>query len=552
MPVADIPLVRDVSGQAGDGEKFEVDPRALRLIRSEVALRELVLPFAIQDDVAAGKRTVLVACRDADDVETRSLLRQQLGAQVGFTLFTVPIETLHRALRAAFPNESVGIGATTSLGVQLRDAAYALAMDRRASDIHIESHRDYDALGHDDYLGAVSINVDGHLHDVTETLVRQLLGKTGKISIPKRDLTALITSIKVAANMEDDFAMPASGGYTVKHSGRPFSLRIETWSSIDGPCMVLRVIDQSARPLRLHEIGMSAEMQAIVRESIAERSGLVLVNGQTENGKNFTAIAILLEVVTPDRSTQTLENPAELRIGHRVIQNEINVRAGRTWEVELESLMRRNPKNIYISETRSAATAAVMCEAVRAGQFGISTLHTTTCLQAIDRMTSPHLKLSRADVASVTKLLIAQRLVRRLCSCAKLAPTTEHQRDLMRRIGLQPLDEAMVAVGCDTCFGVGYHGRVGVFEVMPFTRGLAEIVGDQRRSSAEIEAYARANVGYKPMIYDGVRHIVEHTTSFDEVFAKVYGWRAEAEHHAAAEAAAIAAPVDRDLVGAAL
>jgi len=511
------------------GADLTFERSALMALRADVALREEILPLRIVS--TDGARTITVAVENASDV-TKQMRCKQLFPNVKVAYQSAPIGALRAALKSAYPNASVAIvGAQTSPGVRLRERVYEIALDRHSSDIHIEAHQPYDENGIGSFEGRVMMNLDGQLRDVTRVVVRDVYGPDSALqSIPRVDFDQLVNSQKAIANMDSDFALPLSGGYSFLKSGRPISLRIESWQSIAGNNLVMRVNDQSRPPLRIDQLGMSEAMREQVEEILELPAAFVLTCGQTESGKNWTNYAFLLEIMRRANGTkgvQTLENPVELRIPG-AIQNEINVKVGRTWEVELESIMRRNPKVIYIAETRSEMTARVAKDAAQAGQFVFSTLHCTSAIQAIDRL-HRGLHLTRDDIASTVTVLIAQRLVRKLCSCSVEAITPEVYRERLRRLGAPVIERSRVPRGCDACFHTGYSSRTGVFEMIPFTDDFREMVADASIPTVRLARYARENLGYKPLIYDGLRHVADGTTSFEELFASVTGWRVQPE-----------------------
>lgn len=361
------------------------------------------------------------------------------------------------------------------------------AVRERASDIHIEPTRE--GL-------AVRFRIDGILHPIVS---------------PKKALQLAVTSrIKIMSRMNiAEKRVPQDGRYAAIVDGREIDFRVSTFPSTYGEKVVMRILDRM-RLLSLDELGLVEEGAAVMREMIAKPHGVILVTGPTGSGKSTTVYAILAEIRSGDKNIITIEDPVEYDLDN-ICQSMVNERAGYTYLVGLRHILRQDPDVIMIGEIRDAETAGVAIRAALTGQLVFSTIHTNdapgTVTRLVDMGIEPFL------VASGLEGVVAQRLVRRICSKCK-EPYTPPTK-LLELFEL-PTDTIFYrGKGCERCRNTGYTGRLGIFEVMKLNDRLRELIVTRPPTSA-VRALAR-EYGMKTLWEDGLRKVMQGMTTMEEL-----------------------------------
>jgi len=361
------------------------------------------------------------------------------------------------------------------------------AVRERASDIHIEPTRE--GL-------TVRFRIDGILHPVVS---------------PKKALQlAVVSRIKIMSRMNiAEKRVPQDGRYGAIVDGREIDFRVSTFPTTYGETVVMRILDRM-RLLSLDELGLIGESLATMREMIAKPHGVILITGPTGCGKSTTVYAILGEIRGTDKNIITIEDPVEYDID-KICQSMVNETAGYTYLVGLKHILRQDPDVVMIGEIRDGETAGVAIRAALTGQLVFSTIHTNdapgTVTRLIDMGIEPFL------VASATEGVIAQRLVRKICAKCKedYAPPAA----LLEEIGLDPGTKFYRGRGCERCRNTGYHGRIGIFEVLKMNDRLRELVVTRPPTSA-IRAMAMEH-GMNTLWDDGIDKVKSGVTTIDEV-----------------------------------
>ena len=337
--------------------------------------------------------------------------------------------------------------------VKLVNQLLADAVRVGASDIHIEQQADGIWIRH---------RIDGVLRDVTR--------------MPKSSAPALVSRLKIIAGMDiAQRRVPQDGRMKITANGIAVDARVSTLPSVNGEKVVVRLLPDADRITPLDRLGMEpAQLEALVSAATSSQ-GLVLITGPTGSGKTNTLYSLLAEVATRDKNVITLEDPVEIQLPG-ITQVQINERAGMTFARGLRSMLRQDPDVILVGEVRDSETALLALEASLTGHLVLSTLHTNNACAAVTRLVDmgvePYL------VASSLALVVGQRLVRRPCpACAE--PYTP-SADLLSRLRLTPADLRgalpMRGAGCMECNDSGYRGRVGIFEVLPVTADLRDVL----------------------------------------------------------------------------
>ncbi len=375
--------------------------------------------------------------------------------------------------------------------VRFVDRLAADAVTRGASDIHLEPA----AEGY-----RVRLRIDGILRAVRPP--------------PPAVAGRVVARLKLLARMDvAERRLPQDGRVELPGpGGAAVHFRAATCPTIRGEKLVLRLIE--AGGMRgLHELGCPPEPRALLEEAIARPNGLILVTGPTGSGKTATLHAALRTVNTPDRHICTIEDPVEVE-APGATQTAVNRRAGLDFPTALRAFLRQDPDIIMVGEIRDAETANIAVKAAQTGHLVLSTLHTRTAAGAVERLI--HMGIAPYDVASSLSIVVAQRLVRRLCpACRRPDPLSAAvRRELQLAESPAPLYTSAGGRECPHCHN-GYRGRTGLFQALPMTREIARAVAEGRSIEAVSDAARRA--GVKDLFTAGLDLVEEGVTSLAEV-----------------------------------
>jgi type IV pilus assembly protein PilB len=454
-----------------------VPPAAVvELVPSWLAARHGVLPLRIEDD------ELVVATDDPSDVAALDDVRMVAGVRV-VRPEVAPGGALALARRRIYRDLADGGGtvdasasdggvvpseATTDEDGSVASLVAALVADAvtsRGSDLHLAP--DGDGL-------RVRVRVDGSLRDADR--------------VPAHLATQVTSRVKILAQLDiAEKRLPQDGRARVEVGGEPVDLRVSTMPTLDGEAVVLRLLPQGDARLRLDELGLDADVQRRLREALARPQGLVLVTGPTGSGKTSTLYAALTAASDPTRNVLTLEDPVEYRLPG-ANQTQIDPAIGLTFARGLRHVLRQDPDVVLVGEIRDAESAQLAVEAASTGHLVLATLHTNDAAACVARLID--LDVDRFLAASALELVVAQRLVRRVCEgCAEVDRPDE---DVLRRLRLaaSTLEGARPrrGRGCGRCSGTGEHGRLAVAEVLEVDATVRELIG----AAAGEAAIARA------------------------------------------------------------
>jgi general secretion pathway protein E len=368
------------------------------------------------------------------------------------------------------------------------------AVKRNASDIHIEPF---------EKELRVRYRIDGVMYDI--------------MSPPKRIQGALSSRIKIMSNLNiAEKRLPQDGRMQIKVGDKAIDIRVSVLPVVFGERIVMRLLDKSRTFGNLDTIGLSDRDLALVRENIHRPNGILYVTGPTGSGKTSTLYSILGELNKPDVNIVTVEDPVEYQMSG-IGQVQVKEKVGLTFAAALRSILRQDPDIVMIGETRDQETAQIAVQAALTGHLVLSTLHTNSAPASITRLID--MGVEPFLIASSVAMIIAQRLVRKLCPKCKQAYTPEV--DLLRRLGVSPEEAQKIifykSVGCSDCIQTGYQGRLALFEVMEMTAGTAALAM-KRADTALIRTQAIKD-GMTLLVQDGVRKIALGLTTVEEVLA---------------------------------
>jgi type IV pilus assembly protein PilB len=357
--------------------------------------------------------------------------------------------------------------------VRLVDSLVLGAIDRRASDIHVET-KDREVL--------VKYRIDGVLYPALEPL-------------DKRHHDTIISRIKVMSELDiAEKRVPQDGRFRLRVKGRTIDFRVSIMPSMHGEDAVIRILDKESlneafRSLRLDVLGFAEADLRKFRKYITEPYGMVVVTGPTGSGKTTTLYAALSEIASPEDKIITIEDPVEYQIA-LITQVPVNEKKGLTFARGLRSILRHDPDKIMVGEVRDPETAQIAVQSALTGHLVFTTVHANNVFDVIGRFL--HMGVEAYNFVSALNCIMAQRLVRLLCrSCRR---PTEVSETLLRESGLDPdLYQDQVfhdAPGCEECGGTGFRGRTAVAELLDMSDRIRQMILE-RRPTAEIKQSAR-------------------------------------------------------------
>jgi type IV pilus assembly protein PilB len=380
--------------------------------------------------------------------------------------------------------------------VRLVSSILAASAKKKASDIHIEPH----TLG-----TVVRIRIDGVMRDLTH--------------IPAELTTSLVSRIKILADMDiSERRVPQDGRFVVQIGQRSLDFRVSTLPTHEGTEKVaMRILDPSATRVGFTELGLSVENAASLSSLLALPQGMILVTGPTGSGKSTTLYSALNVLRSPTVHIITVEDPVEYKIDE-INQIQVNTKAGLTFASCLRSILRQDPNIIMVGEIRDTETAEIALQSAQTGHLVLSTLHTNDSVAAITRLLD--LNIPGFVIASSLTAVIAQRLVRKLCTCRQEVPVTAEYSSRLLAAGIVDFDNTMfIETGCGRCDNTGFKGRVGIYETLIMDEQIRACVRSSFRDD-EIRNLARSG-GMKMMQEDALNKVKAGVTTIDEVLRVV-------------------------------
>jgi type IV pilus assembly protein PilB len=504
-------LARQYRMPAVDLTRFEVDPRILKLVPSDFALKHVVLALKREG------RTLTVAMADPtntgvlDDLKfiTRFDLFPVIAGEYTLrNLIEKHYESSEEQLQTLLKDMEEGEGDVevveeheeeAATQAQINDAPVVKlingiltdAVKKGASDIHIEPF---------EHEIRVRYRIDGALLEVMKPPVKMKAALTSRIKI--------LSQLNIAERR-----VPQDGRLKLKIGNRVIDFRVSTLPVLFGEKIVLRILDKGNLTLDLSKFGFEPKAEADLMKAILNPYGMVLVTGPTGSGKTTTLYSALSRVNTIETNIMTAEDPVEynlMGINQVLVRTEI----GLTFAAALKAFLRQDPNIIMIGEIRDLETGGIAIKAALTGHLVLSTLHTNDAPSTITRMID--MGIEAFNVASAVNLVVAQRLVRRICKECK-APYT-YADDELRTLGsVESVRNLpfMRGQGCDACNGTGYKGRAGLYEVMALSPDVRRLIL-RGGSVAEIRDQAVVD-GMLTLRMDGIKKIERGVTTLEEV-----------------------------------
>jgi type IV pilus assembly protein PilB len=382
------------------------------------------------------------------------------------------------------------------------DVVIRHAIEGRASDIHIEpSEEDL----------RVRYRIDGILHS--------------SLILPKAVHSAIVSRIKILSNLKiDEQRLPQDGRFHINLDGKPIDFRVSTFPTVVGEKVVLRILDKSTGAPTLEELGVDGRALKIMNESIKRPYGMFLMTGPTGSGKSTTLYAILSLLNKPGVNIVTLEDPVEYFIDG-INQAQIKPEIGLTFASGLRSILRQDPNIIMVGEIRDKETAELAVNSALTGHLVFSTLHTNSAAGAVPRLID--MGVEPFLLTASVNLLAAQRLVRKICDkCKGEQKVIDSVADLIRTELTGVPEEELNGVdlknpklyigrGCPVCGNTGFRGRIGIFEVLPITKQIQNLINERTLESKILDQAVKEGLIF--MRQDGLLKALRGQTTIEEV-----------------------------------
>lgn len=500
-------------------KKQNIDRSTLELIPEIYAKSKNIILF----DFDKEKNVVKLAMLDPYDYETIEYVRAKFNAWV--EPFLTTYSSLKYGLKQYKQKINLGFEETISQNVEqslvvakekdlsktasavpivtILDNIIEQAITLNSSDIHFEPL---------EHALLVRFRVDGVMSEI--------------LSLPQEIAPILVARVKILGNLQiDEHRVPQDGRFRFEmEDGSNVDVRINVMPIFHGEKVEMRLLKNSARPLTLKDLGFSDGASEILSEEIKKPHGMILVTGPTGHGKTTTLYAILHILNTPLVNITTIEDPVEYEFP-RVNQTQVNTKAGITFANGLRALLRQNPDIIMVGEIRDDETVEIAIQAALTGHLVLSSLHTNDAPSAIPRLID--MKAPGFLISSTVNLIIAQRLVRKICnSCIESYETTNETKTLIEeqiKLSGNTIKDIPKTLyrghGCKVCGNSGFLGQIGIFEVFPVTADVRELI----LSDADVSDLRKKAIedGMVTMFMDGLDKVEKGITSIEEILRVV-------------------------------
>lgn len=523
--ITDVDVSKAVASQYGMDfitlADYRVPDEILAMVPRHVARRYRIVPVYRHDS------TLTVALSDPLDVDTVDSLRYILKTNVEPVVATKPDiesslaryygtseDTVENMLQEITEGEiDLGAAFKPTIDSKIEEAAETdndapiiklvgliimEAYRNRASDIHIEPL---------EKKLRVRYRIDGVMQEVD--------------SPPKRLQPAIISRLKIMSNMSiAEKRVPQDGRIQIPVMGRTLDLRVSSLPTNHGESIVMRILDKTSLLLGLGDLGFYTDQQEMINKIIGSPDGVFLVTGPTGSGKTTTLYACLNTINKPDRKIITVEDPVEYQLAG-INQVQTNADINLTFAAALRSILRQAPNIIMIGEIRDLETANIAVQASLTGHLVFSTLHTNDAPSAVTRLIDMGVKPFL--VASATRAIMAQRLIRRICpKCKEPYTPTDYE---MKALQLDPAEIAKTTIfkgrGCGDCGRTGYRGRCGIYELFFIDEEVRRLIYERVPSNV-LRVRAR-ELGMRTLREDGVRKIMSGTSTPEEIISITSG-----------------------------
>jgi len=474
--------------------KISIPEDVFRIVPERIARKQKVVPFA------RDANGIKLAMANPKNTEIIEFLTKKTGEKITPYISTErDIDNVlfiyRRELQQTF-NELLEKKSTSA--TEIVDLIINYAYEDKASDVHIEP---------EEKNTLIRFRLDGVLHDI--------------LVLPKSLHDQIVTRIKVLSRLRtDEHLSPQDGKLRAKLPEEDLDIRVSIVPIVEGEKIVLRLLSSHFRQFSLVDLGMSEKDLDIVTKGFKKSYGMVLSTGPTGSGKTTTIYAILKILNTRNVNITTIEDPVEYRI-QGLNQIQTNTKTNLTFASGLRSILRQDPNIVFVGEIRDSETAGIAVNAALTGHLVLSTLHTNDAATALPRLTD--MKVEPFLVASTVNVIIAQRLVRKICEMCKTSVNIT-QSELSKNIPIETIKKHFESskdiriykgAGCKVCHNSGYSGRVGLFEVLEVSPEIKKLIIE--KTDSDVITKEAISEGMTTMLDDGLEKVKKSTTTLEEV-----------------------------------
>lgn len=492
-----------------DLREEKIDPKLIKIIPEEYARKKGVIVFSETDEF------VKVGMVDPDDMEVRHYIEKKVGKKIvvfftnkvdlefAFTKYGDNAQKKLKEILAELKAKKYSISERDKTTVKIVDMIMQYGYNSKASDIHIDPY---------EKEVVIRFRIDGILHDT--------------VTMPKEVLEFIASRIKILSKMRTDEHKTAQDGkFRLKTGYEDVDIRVSIVPVSEGEKIVMRILSSKNSQYGLTDLGLSDKNFNIVMEAIKNPHGMILVTGPTGSGKTTSVYGVLKLLNKREVNIASIEDPVEYNV-EGVNQIQVNNKTNLTFAAGLRSILRQDPDIIMVGEIRDEETASIAINSALTGHLVLSTLHTNDAATTLPRFLE--MGIEPFLVASTVNIIIAQRLVRKICTkClssyiitsdeVRIIEKEEYLQKLLKDSGVKDFRKMRLykGLGCKVCSGTGYSGRLGIFEILEMNDNIKDLILKRSNSFHIVEA-AQDN-GMSLMIEDGLEKIFMGTTTLTEV-----------------------------------
>lgn len=474
--------------------KISIPEDVFRLVPERLARKQKVVPFARDSN------GIKLAMVNPQNKEIQTLIAKKTGEKINVYLSTkkdinnvlyIYRRDLQKTFDEVLQKENVS-------AAEIVDLIINYAYEDKASDVHIEP-KENESL--------IRFRIDGILHDVS--------------LLPKILHDQIVTRIKVMSRLRtDEHLSPQDGKLRVKLPEEDLDIRVSIIPIADGEKTVLRLLSSHSGQFSLLDLGMYEQDLKKVTNGFKKSYGMILSTGPTGSGKTTSIYAILKVLNTRDINVTTIEDPIEYRI-QGVNQIQTNIKTNLTFASGLRSILRQDPNVIFVGEIRDKETAGIAVNAALTGHLVLSTVHTNDAATTLPRLTD--MGIEPFLVASTVNVIIAQRLIRKICEMCKtsinitLSDLTKNipTETIKKHFGNEKEIRIYKGVGCKICHNTGYTGRIGIFEVLEVSKEIKKLI--LQRTDSDVITNQAVSEGMTTMLDDGLEKVKKSVTTLEEI-----------------------------------
>lgn len=432
-----------------------------------------------------GINTQAVLMSDKDIKKVKDVIKEKLTST---DLNTTNFDNM------SLVNLNVDEGSGKNPVIQYVDKIIAEAINRDASDIHFEPYKD---------KFRIRFRQDGQLIEIA--------------SLPIDSAKIINSRLKVLANLDiSERRMPQDGRFMLTINEDNYDFRMSTCPTLFGEKIVIRILDPYKAQLGIENLGYEPDQQVQYLKAIEKLNGIILVTGPTGSGKTISLYTALGILNTAGRNISTAEDPIEIYLPG-INQVQVNIKIGLTFASALRCFLRQDPDIMMVGEIRDLETAEIAIKAAQTGHLVLSTLHTNSAAETLNRLSN--MGIPSYNIATTISMIIAQRLIRKLCDKCKVVESLPRNILIQENFPEELIGDTTVIYthnleGCDHC-NQGYVGRIGIFETMPISKEMQEIILSNG-SSLDIKRQAKKE-GILSLRQSGIRKVLKGVTSLSEV-----------------------------------